>query len=58
MKHSDSNIEDIIKSINHPSIPKEFLRFAKVILYCRFKCLIMGDDFDIVIKDTYKLVEE
>ena len=47
-----------INSINHSLIPKDFLFFAKVILYCRFNCLILDNVFDEVIDEAYDLFKE
>ena len=46
---------DFLNSFGDSLIPREFLKFVKIIIYCRFRCLILLEDFTVTVKEAYSL---
>lgn len=55
VKLQEQRVLDFLTNFNDSYVPNEFMRFVKVIIYCRFNCLILLKDFDIIIKKAYEL---
>lgn len=58
LRNKEHLLKNVLFSIDNKLIPKRFLIFSRIILYCRFQCLIMFRDFDEVVKEAYNLFME
>lgn len=50
-----NQVLNFLNSFEDSLIPIEFLKFVKIIIYCRFHCLILLEDFSVTVKEAYNL---
>ena len=55
IRSKKSQVLNFLNSFEDSLIPKEFLKFVKIIIYCRFHCLILLEDFTVTVKEAYSL---